>query len=131
MFINFSNHLSKNWDEVQRTAALEHGQIIDVLFPSVDPAGDEAYIARLADESVRRIKSASKEIDAVMVQGEYNLTYEVVKRLRDDGIRVVSACTKRDVKESIDEFGNIIKQSKFSFVRFRDYDAVESVLVKQ
>ncbi len=121
MFVNFSNHPSDRWDISQYNAAVKYGEIVDVPFPEVSPEEDEAYIDRLIDESVTKITSAGDTLEAVMVQGEYNLTYGVVNRLLALGIKVLSACTQRNVIESVDETGNITKESRFCFVRFREY----------
>ena len=34
---------------------------------------------------------------------------------------VLSACTKRDVSEKTGKNGEIVKESRFVFVRFREY----------
>ena len=36
MFINFSNHPSDAWGEVQLNAAMEYGDVMDVPFPAVN-----------------------------------------------------------------------------------------------
>ncbi len=121
MFINFSNHPSSKWDVKQKNEALKYGDIVDIPFPQVAPFGDETYISNLADEAVNSIEGLVEPQSAVMVQGEYNLTYEVVARLLSKGIRVVSACTDRDTVGEVDSFGNTVKQSRFTFTRFREY----------
>ena len=121
MFINFSNHVSTLWDENQLNEAHKYGEIIDVQFPNVSPTSDEEYISALADEYIKRICGVNNRIAAVMVQGEYNLSFEVVNRLLKKGIKVVSACTERMVEETIDINGETMKESRFRFVRFREY----------
>ncbi len=121
MFINFSNHSSERWDETQCNEAHKYGEIVDIPFPRVLPDGDEDYIERLADESVNAILNVNASPKAVLVQGEYNLTYAVVRRLLKKGIRVVSACTDRDVIVKKNPSGETMTESKFIFTRFRDY----------
>ena len=76
----------------------------------------------LIEESVEKILDAGKNrLDAVMVQGEFTLVYGVVNRLKNAGIKVVSACSERKAIEYQDEYGNDIKENRFSFVRFREY----------
>ncbi len=122
MFINFSNHQSVGWDKKQLEAASEYGEIVDVPFPGVSSCATEQEIADLAQDSadliISKIKSAD---DVVMVQGEFTLTYAVLKILKERGIKVVSACSERVATESTDEAGNKVKQSVFSFVKFREY----------
>lgn len=121
VFINFSNHPSDKWDEKQRTEAEKFGPIIDIPFPYVSAEGDEDYIRQLAEESVERILEAEKPLEAVLVQGEFNLTYAVVKRLLDMHIRVLSACAERNVLFTIMDNGETVKESRFVFTRFREY----------
>ncbi len=123
MFINFSNHPSDRWDEDQRQAALEYGDIVDIAFPNVPADADETEVSQLADICVKQILSATedKDNDAVMAQGEFTLTYKVICVLKQNGIKVVSACTRRNAVERIDENGRQVKESRFEFVRFRRY----------
>lgn len=118
MFINFSNHPSVRWDREQLTAAEKWGEIADVPFPDVDPAASEETIAGLAQEMVDKIMSYSP--DAVMCQGEFTLSFSIITMLLDRGVTVVAACSKREVKESV-ENGGQKKEVVFSFVQFREY----------
>ena len=121
MFINFSNHPSDKWETAQIDAARKYGEIVDIPFPAVSPDGDEEYISKLADDYIERIVDTPGQIEAVMVQGEFNLTYAFVNRLIAKGIKAFSACTARSVKEIQDEMGVVKKESVFQFVRFREY----------
>ena len=120
MFINLSNHPSDKWDENQRKEALKYGEIVDIMFPYVDPEADEAHVVQAAEKIMSRILQ-TENIEAVMVQGEYTLTYEIVKRLQGESIKALCSCTRRDTTEFTDESGNLIKQSVFRFVKFREY----------
>lgn len=113
-FVNFSNHPSGKWDNAQREAALEYGEIIDVPFPSVDPDLGERDIDSLSDKYVREITEYDPV--AVMCQGEFTLCFSVTQKLQALGIKVLSACSKRDV---IEKDGKRI--SVFRFVKFREY----------
>ena len=50
MLINLSNQPSEKWSEAQAHAAKPYGETVDVSVPSVDPKGNETYIANLADK---------------------------------------------------------------------------------
>ena len=113
-FINFSNHPSKLWPESQVKAAEEFGTIIDLPFPAVDEFGDEAYIEQMAGEYVEKI--LEHEPVAVLCQGEFCLAYAVISKLKEKGITVLAACSKRIVEENKEE-----KKSIFVFQRFRRY----------
>lgn len=113
-FVNFSNHPSSNWGELQLRAAQEYGRVVDVAFPAVDAEGDEVYIEKLAEKVLEDI--LEHQPAAVLCQGEFCLVYKVIKMLKERGIIVLSACSKRLVRES----GNC-KEVVFQFSRFRQY----------
>ena len=48
MFINFSNHPYAQWSAEQKAAAQVYGKVIDLAFPAIDPAADEAALDSLA-----------------------------------------------------------------------------------
>jgi hypothetical protein len=119
MLINFTNHPSEKWSAEQIRAAGVYGEIKDLPFPSVDPAADEAEVEAAAEEYAGRIAEMSPA--AVLCQGEFTLCYGVVRRLSEKGIRVMAACSARDVTEKETEAGNTEKFAVFNFVRFREY----------
>ena len=121
MFVNYSNHPSSGWEDTQISAALKYGSITVVHFPVVPADCDEDYIQELAEKEAEIIIEMLDEESAVMVQGEFTLTYALVKRLKQAGIRVVSACTERNVINKVDENGDVIKEVRFHFTRFREY----------
>lgn len=114
IFINFSNHPADKWSKKQISAAQKYGKVTDIRFPVVDEAGDEDYIRNLADEYLAKIMKY--EPAAVMCQGEFCLSYAIITALKEKGITVLAACSKRIVKETEDE-----KKSFFVFERFREY----------
>ncbi len=121
VFVNLSNHPSGRWDEAQRKEAEKYGEIVDLPFPEVPPDYDEGQIEELASDYINRIKNVKGTIAAVMVQGEFTLTYAIVKALREEGINALSACSRRDVSMETDKDGNEIKVTRFCFTRFRGY----------
>lgn len=114
MFINYTNHPSIAWKEDQICAAKQYGEIVDIPFPGVVPEMDEAGISRLADREFEKLYSLKP--DCVLCQGEFSLAYALIRKLRDAGIVVVAACTKRNVIMKDD-----IKMSEFKFTGFRKY----------
>lgn len=114
-FVNFTNHPSSGWNEHQRREALKYGKILDLPFPAVDPQGDEMYIRRLSEEYTKQI--VEYHPGAVLCQGEFNVVYQVVNRLLEQGITVLSGCSERMVEES----GNS-KTAVYKFSRFRKYE---------
>lgn len=119
MLINLSNHPSSNWSQEQiETAKRFYGDIVDLPFPNVDPAGNEEYIEALAGEYCKKVEelAAGKDV-TVHLMGEMALTLALVQRLQTQGIPCVAATTKRETVEYAD--GR--KESVFKFVRFRKY----------
>ncbi len=130
VFANVSNHPSSGWSEEQRRAALEiatvvalhndpelksvEAEIVDVPFPNVPPHFSSLEILPLAVEVVRAIPSNTT---VAMVQGEFVLSYMLVRQLQKKGITVVAATSER---KTVD-LGNGRKATEFQFVRFRVY----------
>ena len=118
VFVNFSNHPSYRWSPVQIREAEVYGDIIDLMFPAVPPDSSEKEILDQAEASVEKILALNPSV--VLCQGEFTLVFAVVNRLIQNGIRVVAACSERDVSEENTDDG-IKKTVYFDFVRFRDY----------
>lgn len=115
IFINFSNHPSDLWSAVQTEAALSFAsRIVDLPFPQVDPSMDEQAIEDLAQSKTKEILSSHPS--AVMCQGEFGLSFAVIKKLLNAGIVVLYACSERKVHVN----GNV-KSVQFDFVRFRRF----------
>lgn len=113
-FVNLTNHPSANWDEVQTKAALAFAERIeDIAFPAVPPNADEKAIEALAETCMAKIPP---ETSHALVQGEFTLTVELVRRLQARGITCLAATSTRNVE---DADGRLV--STFTFVRFRAY----------
>lgn len=121
-FVNFSNHPSDSWVEEQKKAAKQDydiDEIVDCLFPSVSASADKEEIKQMAEHCITEIMAYNP--GAVMAQGEFGLTFEVVRRLKEKGIPVVYACSARNVREIQTEGGGYKKEVYFQFIRFREY----------
>ena len=114
VFVNFTNHSSDTWEENQLEAARRYGPITDLPFPGVFPDAYEKDIEALGKKCCKQILEL--EPAAVLCQGEFSLTYFVAARLREKGVKVLTACSERRVVQK----GNV-KSSVFEFVRFREY----------
>lgn len=120
MLINLTNHPSSRWSDKQKATAEVYGEIVDMPFPVIDEAGDEKYIATLADEYLNKIVNLSDTQSVVVhLMGEQTFSYALIKRLREHGITCVASTTKRIVKEEVPG-----KKSEviFQFERFRAYE---------
>ena len=119
VFINFSNHPSCFWGAEQRQAAESIGRIVDVAFPAVQADASAETVREMAETVCAELEAYSCPV--VMVQGEFTLTYHIVKLLKEKGIRVVASCSARDAEETMRKDGSSVKNSTFRFVQFRDY----------
>ena len=93
MFINFTNHPSTQWSAEQKAAAQVYGKVIDLAFPAIDPATNEAVLDSLATVYADHILHLSP--DAVLCQGECTFVYRVVQRLEAAGIPTLAASRVR------------------------------------
>lgn len=122
IFVNFSNHPSKNWSNEQISAAkriVSGGSIVDIAFPQVSGEADESEISRTANKYAKEIISLNPS--AVMCQGEFGICLEVVTTLKNNGIKVLYSCSERKTVETVIE-NRTEKTSVFKFVRFREYN---------
>ncbi len=119
MLVNFSNHPSASWPEDQRRAAEKYGEIVDRPFPMVNAEWSEEEVRQTARREADAI--CALQPAAVVCQGEFTLTYAVVRLLVDRGITVLAACSNRVAKEFISPEGEVTRKSVFRFVRFRSY----------
>lgn len=121
MFLNCSNHASENWTEAQLAAARAYGieVIRDYTFPSVPADVDEQEIEQIAQKVCEEIMDMHPMV--VMCQGEFTLTYALIKKLLAHGVKVVAACSERDTVEVCLPDGSVKKESNYKFVRFREY----------
>ena len=119
MFINCSNHNSKNWSAEQLQAASLWGEIIDYPFPAVSAGASHEDVLLLAEKSVKEILEYHP--DCVMCQGEFTLTCSMVCLLKEAGVKVVAGCSERNVREQQREDGTTEKTAVYQFVQFREY----------
>ena len=125
MFLNVTNHPSRDWSAAQLEAAAAYGPVRDFPFPRVSPDWDTARVCRLADSLFAEI--AVLRPAAVLCQGEMTLTYQLVKRLEAAGIPVLCACSERVSDETHLPDGAVETVSRFVFRGFRSYAPEGSV----
>lgn len=123
MLVNFSNHRIENWSAEQLATAKTYGEIVDVPFPNVDPAGSVSYIEDLANECVEKLMSIIENpaSDVVHIMGELNVVYSVVTKLKSRGVKCVVSTTERNVEERLSENGEVQKIATFKFCTFREF----------
>lgn len=118
MFINYTNHPSKKWSPKQLEAAQKYGEVHDIPFPDVNPGMSKEELIKIAKNEL--IKITIKKPDCVLCQGEAVLSYYLVSMLRENGVKIVAACSRRNVNEK-NENGKVIKITEFEFIQFREY----------
>src|SRR5574344_877725 len=112
MLINLSNHPYSAWSSKQKKAAVIYGETVDLPFPSVDPKGNEDYIAKLTDAYVQKIENiAAGQHITVHLMGEMTLAFSLVEQLHKVGITCIASTTKRSVIDN----GNGCKEATFQF----------------
>lgn len=119
MFVNYSNHPSAFWGDLQKKEAEKWGELKDLPFPSVDPEAEEEDIEKIAEKEVEKICGMKPR--AVLCQGEFTLAFSVITKLKKRGITVVAACSKREAIEQVIRGNEVKKESIFLFVKFREY----------
>ena len=138
IFVNISNHPSSKWTDEQREAALAmiadddgycDGTIVDIAFPSVPPEGGYETIEGLSKQTLEKIKEVllpaaeavledeMRQTPVIHLMGEQGFCFTLTQMLLDLGLRVVHSTTRREVVEK----ENGVKETRFSFVRFRNY----------
>lgn len=119
MLINLSNHPSNEWQQSQIEAAMEdYGKVIDLEFPDVDPMATPPAIESLADSCIDKVMALMQGNDAVIhIMGEMTLTYRLVNKFKEKGIKCIASCSKRECFKN--ENGQIVKT--FNFKQFRPY----------
>lgn len=121
MLINLSNHPSTFWDEKQKQAAGQYGQLTDIPFPSINPEASTDNIALLAETYESKVRKLLSEESsgpfAVHIMGEFTFCFALVARLQKSGIPCFASTTRRQTVNHPD--GS--KTSKFYFVVFREY----------
>lgn len=119
VFVNLTNHPSDKWDEAQVKAAQAYGDIVDLPFPNIDPDADAKEIKDMAEEYCQKVIEAAKDREPiVLLMGEMNFTYALLKRLRSQSITCLATTTQRITTDLPDG----TKQSTFKFVKFRLYE---------
>ena len=93
-------------------------RIIDEPFPQIPANDTETEIEALAKDCAQKLIAMKPA--AVMCMGEMGVCFEVVRRLKEAGIRVVYACTERQATENTTPDGTE-KTSVFRFAKFREY----------
>lgn len=118
-FVNHTNHPSERWGDEQLAAAKNFGELVDVPFPAINPAATTDEIRALVQSTLEEILSLKPT--AVLCQGEFNYTFEMVERLKNFGVKVFAATSERIVREEILPDGSSRTISTFRFVQFREY----------
>ena len=119
IFINHTNHPSERWSAEQIAAAQVYGELKDIPFPAVDAEATPVEVAALVEDNLEKILPLKPV--AVLCQGEFNYTVEMVERLKSAGIKVVAATSERVVTAKILPDGSTRQVSTFRFVQFREY----------
>jgi len=114
MFLNLSNHPSTFWSQKQIKDARVYGEIVDLLFPEIDPLASCKMIEEVAQEYCNKIIAMSPK--AAHVMGEMTFTFALINKLKSKNILCVASTSKRLVNQTEGK-----KVVAFEFVQFRPY----------
>jgi len=121
MLLNITHHPQKKWPENQRQSANnKYGQVIDYLFPNINPLDSIAQIRNQATaifQSILEQQALAKEEITVHLMGEMTLVYSLLRLLREEGISCVASTSERIVTDHEDG----TKTVTFQFKQFRSY----------
>jgi len=115
VFVNISNHPFELWEQAQRQAAEALAKpVVDIPFPDVPPTAGGTVVDDLCNQCLSRVPA---EATHAMVQGEFTLTFRLVRALQKRRVVCLAATTEREVGDD-GEGGRV---SRFRFVGFRQY----------
>lgn len=118
ILLNLSNHPYEKWNDNQKEAARIYGPCTDIPFPPIKADADEKYIQTLVQQYFKQIIDySSRYVVTVHIMGEMTFTYNLINKLKKNGIRCIASTAHREVYE-IDDTR---KQVDFKFIRFRQY----------
>ena len=130
MLTNLSNHPVSSWpDEQYQYAFSRWGEVLDVPFPSVPPASDEADIMCRVRKYLELLPG--KEAGPVFVSGEYSFTYAMADLLMKRGYRVMYAESENTLTLTTLEDGSTERRMAYRFIRFRDYRRLPEELERE
>ena len=119
ILVNLSNHPNSEWQEEQRKAAEQYGDITDMPFPQIAPDADDKQMNELVKQYIEQIKPyTSTHKVTVHIMGEMCFTYRLVRQLSKKGIKCICSTTFRIVRDE----GNGKRYVEFHFKKFRDYE---------
>lgn len=119
MLLNLTNHPYQTWKPAQQNAAHEQfGEVIDLMFPSVDPTAKPSIINTLAEQEAKKIidEYKDKENVHILLMGEFSFTYVMQYLLY--GIFPLYVTTKYD-------------SSDYEFVSFRRILKPKAIIKKK
>ena len=119
--VNLSNHASDTWSGKQRAAALLLGrETLDFPFPDIRPDLDIGEVKAISARTVSAVIALRPS--AVLVQGEFTLTYCLIRAFLSLSVPCYASCGPRISQERNYANGSAIRTSHFEFVQFRRYE---------
>ena len=125
MLVNVSNHPSnKAWPQNQTEAAKQYGEVVDLPMPQMGPETTLEETEAKAEDYCQKICAMKPQ--AVLVMGESVFVFQLVTRLLDAGLTVLSTRSHRRVME-VRLFGKIpLRTSRYYFEAFVPYGRPKS-----
>ncbi len=128
IFWNLSNHpIADAWSPAQFEAARTWEGLSlepkDFPFPAVDPEAGSETVQALAESTLQALEAAGAQPgEPVLVMGEFTLAFHLTQLLTQRGLTPVTATTRRNATQHLQQDGSVSMVHQFHFVRFRRYD---------
>lgn len=93
--------------------------IADAMWSDIDPS--EKSIIKFVEVYKDKLKKQAKAGDVLLVQGDFGVTYNMIRFAKNMGLIAVYATTNRIVSEQV-ENGKVVIKREFKHARFREYE---------
>lgn len=124
MFLLFSHKLTpKQIEDAKESFGIEEfvylPENLQKKWSAVEPFASS--LVEYVKDFTNYLRQNATKNDVVLVQGDFGLTYLLVKFCKEEGIYALYATTKREVIAEKDNSGKIVKTTRFKHIRFREY----------
>lgn len=93
--------------------------IADAKWSDIDPS--EKSVIKVVETYKDKLRSQAKSGDVLLVQGDFGVTYNMIRFAKNMDLIAVYATTKRIVSEQV-ENGKVVIKREFKHARFREYE---------
>jgi len=126
IIINISNFESIHWSSSQKEG---WDDIIDCVFPYIDPKISKNAFRELINDYVVMLKSVIKSKDNtseifICLIGEYSFCYSLFYRIKNDEtlkhLRFIIPITEKNLLKKVNQYGKTITKYTHTFLNWRE-----------